>query len=265
MAKKHNVSLAGNRIVKPVVYKLVFRNNNPATQGRHYPMDMNVPSEDEIYDEDEGMRIIKYVAGERTIFEDSFQRENPRLKDIIFINGRLTVNPRDKMLIEYLDRCNFNRSNPNRIQGSTALFFKEDKVAETNKRLEFEDLQFDALTALNDMSAEDMASYARALGVSIDREFELVKWDMKAKAKADPQAFLDGIDNPRTKIKGIVLDAIEQRIIEVNSREINWINGKDKSLIIPVPVAQDAIEIFIDYAFEKDGEEVFELIKKRLK
>ena len=265
MAKKQNVSLAGNNIVKPVVYRLCFKNSNPATEGRYYPMDMNIPSVDEIYDDEEGMRIIKYVAGERTIFEDQFQRENPRLKDIIFINGMLTVNPRDKMLIEFLERSNFNRDNKNRIKGSTALFYKEDKVAETSERLKFEDLQFDALTALNNMKPSDMASYARASGIDINREYELVKWDMKALAKANPQSFLDGIDDPRTATRGIILDAIEQRIIEVNSREVNWINGEKKSLIIPVPVSTDAIEVLIDFSFEKDGEEVFELIKKKLK
>ena len=56
------------------------------------------------------------------------------------------------------------------------------------------------------------------------------------------------------------------KFIEVSGRSISWVLGDKKSLIVPVPIGQDAVAWFAEWTMnEKDGERVYADIEKKVK
>lgn len=257
-------------VKKPTVFKLVKKNHKPALQGRYYPSQKRIPSEEVIYDPTIGKnRVIRYAPGQQSIYKDE-QNSNPNEKvvigDIIFQNGSLVVDHTNPLLLEFLSLSNFNRSNPNRIKGTKILFEEINKEQDAKKSMENEVSQIRAANSVLNMEFADLKGYARVLGVNVSRSSDEIRHDMLVLAKKDPKRFMSGMDDPRTKRKQIIMDAMMHKIIEVNGRSINWILGDSKNLITAVPIGQEAVSWFAEWTLnEKDGQDVYSEIEKKVK
>jgi len=164
---------------KSTIFKLVRRNNQPATKGRHYPVSYRIPSIDEIYDEKTGRnRKIQYVLGEQSIYADEQSSFNPVLGDIVFNNGTLPVQYNQVTLREFLETSNYNQANPSRMKDKKAIFETLDLEGDAEKDLEDLETEFHAVETLMSMDAQKMVGYARAMGVNVDRSMYEIKHDM---------------------------------------------------------------------------------------
>jgi len=255
-------SIADN---KPILFKLVKRRARPSLQGRHYPLYAPIPSTDEIYDpESDGMRTIRYATGEPSIFKDE-QSEKVKLGSIVFQNGKIVVDRRNPNLIHFLELSNHNVDNPNRVGERETLFQLVDEGKAAKISVDNILVETQAVNAAISMKWKDLSGYARVLGVDTDRSADEVKHDMIIIAKNNPQRFLDGIDDPRTKRKQTILDAIKYDIIIIKGRAISWKIGQSGNVIVHVPVGREPVDYLSEWTLtEKEGDSVYAEIVKKL-
>jgi len=255
----------GMSATKPTIFRLMKKNTKPALQGRYYPSQKRMPSEELIYDvPTKTQRTIRYAKGESSIFKDE-QPDKVVLGSIVFHHGSIVVPFTDPALLQFLEKSNFNSGNPARIKGSKQIFNHVDFEAVAKGKMELEISQITAANAVLQMKFQDLKAYARVLGVNINNGSEMIRHDMLVKAKAGPEKFMAGIDDPLVKRQQVILDAMELNIIEVSGRSISWVFGDKKSLIMPVPIGQTSVSWFAEWTMnEKDGEEVYAEIEKKV-
>ena len=250
---------------KTFMYTLSSRNEAPATQGMNYPATARIPSIDEIYDEKlHANRMIRFVVGEQSIYEDEQTSDKPVLGDIVFTSGILPVQYNQVTLKKYLDACNYNAGNPSRIESKKALFTMVDDEFDAQQSMKDMEVEYLATDTLMKMEAQKMVGYARAMGVDEDRSMYEIKHDMMVMAKGNPQLFMDEISNPMIERKQVIMDAIDDMIVILNSgkRQFTWAHNKE--LIFTVPVGVDAVDALTEYTFDDEGASVFSRIKRLL-
>lgn len=248
---------------KSTIYQLSQRNEAPATHGKNYPATARVPSLDEIYDEETNTnRMIRYVIGEPSIYEDEQTGDKPVLGDIVFTNGILPVPYNQATLKKYLEASNYNGGNPNRIEDKRVLFQAVNNEFDAEKSIKDMEVEYLATDTLMKMEAQKMVGYARAMGVDVDRSMYEIKHDMMIMAKSNPTLFMEEISNPMIERKQVIMDAIDEMVvIEIKGkRQFVW--GDSKELIFTVPVGVDPIDALTEYTFDDEGTSVFSRIKR---
>jgi len=250
---------------KPMVFRLIKKNQKPALKGRYYPSIKTLPSEEIIFDpKTKTRRKIRYAPGETSVFKDE-QPEKVVLGSVVFQNGSLIVPQNNPLLLEYLEVSNYNHGNPVRIRETRAVFTLLDPESEAKDSMDVEISQIRGANAAIAMPFDAMKAYARVLGVNINNSSSMIRHDMIVLAKADPDKFMSGIDDPLVKRQQVILDAMQYRVIEVSGRSISWVLGDKKSLIIPVPLGQKAVSWFAEWTMnENDGEKVYSELEKKL-
>ncbi len=249
------------------IFRLVNKNEKPSTEGRHYPVSHRIPSIDEVFDETTGRnRKIQYVLGEQSIYADEQSSFNPVLGDIIFHNGSLPVQYQQVTLREFLEKSNYNISNPERMRTKKSIFETVDLETSAEKDLQSLESEFHVMESLMSMDAQKMVGYARAMEVDVNRSMYEIKHDMMVMAKNNPELFMEQISNPKLERKQVIMDADENNILTIDTanRRISWGIGS-KQMITVVPVGLNPYDHFVDYTFETEGKEVFNKIKKLLK
>ena len=253
----------------PIVFRLKkgLAKSNPYGEGSKHNMTYRLPSVDEIFDVEKNTnRKIQYVLGEESVFAKE-QSDNPVLADIIFVNGALIATPQQVHLLKYLELSNYNDSNPNRMPGKTALFYKVNIESDTKDTVETMEVEADALYTARSMEPQKLVGYARTIGVNTDRSMYEIKHDVKSFARDNPSEFLKSIDDPRTERKQVILDAIDYGIIVFShhANEINWVMGTKKPIIMHTPVGVEKLDYFVEYTFDSEGEDVYKEIQKKMK
>ena len=253
----------------PIVFRLKkgLAKSNPYGEGSKHNMTYRLPSVDEIFDVEKNTnRKIQYVLGEESVFAKE-QSDNPVLADIIFVNGALIATPQQVNLLKYLELSNYNDSNPNRMPGKTALFYKVNIESDTKDTVETMEVEADALYTARSMEPQKLVGYARTIGVNTDRSMYEIKHDVMSFARDNPSEFLKSIDDPRTERKQVILDAIDYGIIVFShhANEINWVMGTKKPIIMHTPVGVEKLDYFVEYTFDSEGEDVYKEIQKKMK
>tara|TARA_R110001592_G_scaffold108024_1_gene302119 strand:- start:22371 stop:23204 length:834 start_codon:yes stop_codon:yes gene_type:complete len=248
---------------KSTIYQLSQKTEAPATQGKNYPATARVPSLDEIYDEETNTnRMIRYVIGEPSIFEDEQTSDKPVLGDIVFTNGILPVAYNQATLKKYLDTSNYNGANPNRIEDKKVLFQAIDNEFDAQKSMKDMEVEYLATDTLMKLDAQKMVGYARAMGLDVDRSMYEIKHDMMVMAKGNPKLFMDEISNPMIERKQVIMDAIDEMIVIELKGKRQFVWGDSKELIFTVPVGVDVIDALTEYTFDDEGTSVFSRIKR---
>ena len=253
----------------PIVFRLKkgLAKSNPYGEGSKHNMTYRLPSVDEIFDVEKNTnRKIQYVLGEESVFAKE-QSDMPVLADIIFVNGALIATAQQVNLLKYLELSNYNDSNPNRMPGKTALFYKVNIESDTKDTVETMEVEADALYTARSMEPQKLVGYARTIGVNTDRSMYEIKHDVMSFARDNPSEFLKSIDDPRTERKQVILDAIDYGIIVFShhANEINWVMGTKKPIIMHTPVGVEKLDYFVEYTFDSEGEDVYKEIQKKMK
>ena len=250
---------------KSTIYQISYRNEVPATQGKNFASSSRIPSIDEIYCEKTNTnRMIRYVMGEQSIYQDEQSSDNPIIGDIVFTNGILPVQYNQVTLKKYLDTCNYNGDNPDRIPDKKVLFNVINNEFDAEKSLDEMEVQYIAVDTLMKMDAQKMVGYARALELDIDRSMYEIKHDMMIMAKNNPTAFMEEISNPIIERKQVIMDAIDERLIIENKGKRQFLWSDTKELIFTVPVGVNPVDALTEYTMNDEGTPVFSRIKRLL-
>jgi len=254
-------------ITKPILFKLVKKNPNPATEGRFYPGVKGIPNKDSIFDPEKNVtKAIRYSINEESIYRDE-QPQNVELTDIIFTNGSLRVYEDNPTLLEYLRKCNYNADNPNRIRkGKVAMFYEYNPEASAKEAMEHESLSIDAAYKAKNMDFTELVGIARALKVNTDRSASEVRHDMVQFAKRSPNEFMNALDSPNMKRKVEVIELQELGLVKFDKRSAYVSSpGNDWRHVHSAQVGNNAIESFVTWTLNtKEGEIEFkDLMKKR--
>jgi hypothetical protein len=182
----------------------------------------------------------------------------------MFNNGILVVGKHNPTLKRFLDMHNGNATNPNRNGMRREVYYLVDTEVNAKKNVEDSKKEVDALQLALNMPIEKLVGYAKVLGVNVNNSVDEIRWDMKTLAQKDPSSFIDGLKDPRTEIRELLLRAQEYNIIKMSQNKISWIMGDDLQMITHVPIGIKPIDKMLDFCLSKDGKSVFEEIKNRL-
>lgn len=261
-----NINPFGNNSSeKPSIYQLIRGRKKDRAGKWKYPVVYMIRAEDVIYDPIKQVnRKIRYIPGEASIYEDEQKKESKVRAPITFSEGFITVSTQNPTLKSYLDNCNANKNNPNRMRNSAAAFQLIDKSADAKKIIEKEVKEIDAMQLALKMPFNKLIGYAKVLGVNVEKSTEEIRYDMKMIAKKDPLSFISGLDDPRTSIKEVIVNAKDYGIIDIQSNRVSWKRGNENILISHVPVGIKPIEHFTDFCLDGDGELVLSEMKKQI-
>lgn len=265
MNNTFNIGSTAN-VVKPIIFKLTHKNEDPATEGRYYPGVQRVPSEDVIYDPvTKKSTPIRYSVNEESIFK-SKQPSHVELTDIIFTNGSLRVFEDRPNLLEYLRLCNWNKGNKDRLKGKSHIFYEYNPEVVAAEMIENETLEVDARYKAQHMDFDELMPLARAIKMNVNRSAKEIRHDMMQFAKLKPRAFMESLDNPTLKRRAEVLEAVDLGIIRIDQRAVFLLETLGDTNIHIVSVGQDPTDSFVDFTLtEKEGEEVFKTVMKKRK
>ena len=252
--------------MKPSMYKLVRSRKDRKTGKVMYPVIYMIKAEDIIFDPIKGInRKIRYIPGEAYIYEDEQKKDAKVKAPIIFNDGLLAVPPQNPTLKNFLDHCNQNGDNPNRIKTTKPAFMMVNKKKDAKKLIQKESQELDAMQLALKMPIEKLVGYAKVLGVNVEKSTEEIRYDMKILAKRSPSSFISGMDDPKTAIKETIINAKEHGIISIDKNKISWKRGGAKTLITHTPIGKDSTDHFVDYCMDGDGELVLDEIKRQIK
>lgn len=249
----------------PTIYQLTKSSIDRKTKKVKYALVYMIKAEDIIYDPIKGInRKIRYIPGESSIYEDE-QKENSKVKSpILFTEGVLVVNNQNPTLLDYLNNCNGNKNNPNRMRDKQPTFVMVDKSRDAKAIINREMKEIDAMQLALKMPINKLIGYAKVLGVNVEKSTEEIRYDMRILAKKSPESFITGLDDPMTEIKETILTAEEYAIIKMEPNRVSWRKGDQTSMICHVPVGKKPVDHFAGFCMEKEGELVLAEIKKQI-
>jgi len=264
--REHDINAPLGGILKARHFRLTKRNSKPALRGRHYPSLKILPAEEVIYDpEKDQSRTIRYAIGETSIYKDE-QPAEVVLGDILFQNGSIIVPYTNPTLIKFLTLSNHNGENPHRKPEAERMFVELNPARDAEEALEKEEATARAKALVFTLPFEQIAGYARVLGINVKRSASEIKHDMVRWAEKDPKGFMAGIDDPKTKRQQGVYEATGCGVIEVSGKGAYWKAGDKKSLITPIPAGVHGVEWFAEWTLTDDeGKEVYKEIEKKTK
>ena len=246
-------------------YRLHKERKDRKTGKTKFPIVHMIKAEDIIFDEVKGVnRKIRYIPGEPSIFEDEQKKDSKVKSPITFNNGMLMVDYTNPTLKKYLDICNANASNPNRMKNSAPVFKKLDFEKEAKEKMVKEIKSMDALKTVFDMPLDKLLGYAQVLGVKIDKSTDEIRYDMKVLAEKDPEKFMTGLDDPKMEIKQNLLRAKEFGIIDWDTQKVMWVQGDKRPTITNVPLGIKPVDFLADKCMTDSGSSIMDQIKIHL-
>ena len=250
----------------PRIYRLPKKNTNPTKRGVVFPPSVSIPSVDEIYEEYKneagetvrGKRIIQYSKGERSIYKDEQSNGAKPSKIPTITEGFLIVSFREVLLINFLDKCNWNKSNENRDPGSSILFQGVAKGQDAVEYVRVEKQKWAIRNKIFSMSGDELEGLALVLNVPgwDEKITEELQRDLLVVANRDP-AFFDKVsESSDSKKKYNIVKASKLGIIVLDQKmcSATWANGKE----ICQGTLSDKIEDYLVNFFEsKQGEQAY--------
>ncbi len=135
--------------------------------------------------------------------------------------------------------------------------FDQEEIA--NSTVESVDRLFDALSHVNNLSADNMVIFAKGIGLSVgDKSAKEVRAQLLTIAKDDPEGYLKRTTQELVNFHGLVQDAIDRGIfIQKESHGTSfwtWAEGPYKGVeILFTDKSKDANEMLKDFVTEKDN------------
>jgi len=254
-----------NKSKKPSIYQLIHNGGKDKRGRTIYPVVYMIKAEDIIYDSEKDInRKIRYIPGESSIFEDD-QKEDAKVKSpITFSSGLLFVDKTNPSLKKYLDICNLNQSNPDRDPTTRPAFKLLTPEVDAKQKLQKSMLELDAVKVALEMSLDRLIGYAKVLGVNVSKSTDEIRYDMKILAEKDPKSFIDGMDDPMTELKEVLIRAAQNKIISIGSQKITWVQGDQRTIITHVPLGVKGIDHMAHYCMSEKGESTLDHIKLKL-
>jgi len=232
---------------KPVLFELV---KHKMVKGvKNYQAEVFFPSEDIIFDKEAGKRRkIRYSRGEQSIYVDK-QSKDAKAKMIKFEQGLIVVHHTDPLLLDFMRKCNYNKTNPERLSDKKEVYFEVNSGIKAKKSVEEEVTILEASTLALRAPLNKIIPVAKYLNVSTNKSIDEIRYALKNLAAKNPKKFIELFDNKEAMFKGTCIMAREYGIIKVTDNDIKWENG---TKIMSIPLGQPPFEALVTYLKEEN-------------
>ena len=209
-----------------------------------------------VFDEEKNtVREIRYCPNEPSIWVDE-QSDNALKESVAFREGKLFV-PREKPnLKEFLDL------HPMNIQNGGKVFKQVDKMRDAERELEREFKLTEAIAMVRDKDIQDLLPIALYFKVNINQPTSEIRYNLLRIAKTKTQEFIEAFDSPQVTTRATIQQAGDYQIINLKKDGVYWFDSN--SLIVSVPVGQDAMDVMVRFCLTEKGAPVLGDIEERL-
>lgn len=230
-------------------YQLVGLGINPMrtdVKVRELPFMSGVPTKDTIVEKDDD--------GNEITVEISYSKDITFFKSragAIFLNSQKAE---DLKKYEYMERCNYNASNPNRDPSKPAIFERVDRAAQRKAKAEKRNELRSALEKAGKLSDIEARRIAVALNITgVDPED--IKMGVEDFAEREPVKFLAMLENKDTEIMRRAEDARKAKIITVdNQKRAIIVTGGSTLHTWPPRANADWKEEFVIFVKSEEGQ-----------
>jgi len=209
-----------------------------------------------VFDEENNtVREIRYCPNEPSIWVDE-QSDNALKESVAFREGKLFV-PREKPnLKEFLDLHPMNMKNGGKV------FKLVDKMRDAERELEREFKLTEAIAMVRDKDIQDLLPIALYFKVNINQPTSEIRYNLLRIAKTKTQEFIEAFDSPQVTTRATIQQAGDYQIINLKKDGVYWFDSN--SLIVSVPVGQDAMDVMVRFCLTEKGAPVLGDIEQRL-
>ena len=209
-----------------------------------------------VYDEEkDSIREIRYCPNEPSIYVDE-QSDNARREAVLFNEGRIFV-PKNKPNLRI-----FLEAHPLNMANGGKLFKEVNKKAEAEEELRKEFAVSEAVDMVRDSEVSDLLPVAMYFNVNINAPVSEIRYNLLRIAKRNPQEFLESFDSPQVMTRSYIKQADDYQIIKVKKDGVYWFDSN--SLIVSVPVGQDAMDVMTRFCLTEKGASVLSSLEERL-
>lgn len=223
-----------------------------------------------LFEDEEGdtyIRNIRYVKSEKSIFVDeqsetltgralSRQMSCPQ-----FTDGILAVKPSQKNLLDYLRWAPGNEKNQHWNLENQRPVFRERNPTEIAKKANEENKKMINASRLvydSDFLGK-IVPVAEYLGFEVDKESDLILWDVDNYARKNPERFIELLDSPVIQRFSDVGRAIKMGIIRIDGQRVLWADGRQ---ILEAPTNYNTKEYFSEVSFDEQYHSAWTEIKR---
>lgn len=234
--------------------KFVMRNGSR-------PAHMLLPTSYIVIDKNKNtQRTMRYVEGQPVWLDEQVKDVNHVRKSIDFIDGEI-IAYRDQIALQtYL-------LNILETEGDNCIFKIDDPEAESRLFNQNERAKAKAISLLydkmdNDEGVEELRMIARSYGVDADgTDTETMVASLKAMAERDPQGFMDRFNNPRVKMKSLVVQGLNQGLfLTIDADVVKYANGEQ----VCYTTGRSAEDALTDFALSDKGKGLVEYLENEL-
>ena len=209
-----------------------------------------------VYDSEKNtVREIRYCPNEPSVWVDE-QSDNALKESVAFREGKLFVPVEKPNLKEFLDL------HPMNIQNGGNLFKEVDKNRDAERELEREFKLTEAISMVRDKDIQELLPIALYFKVSINQPTAEIRYNLLNIAKTKTQEFIEAFDSPQVTTRASVQQASDYQIINIKNNGVYWFDSN--SLIVSVPVGQDAMDVMVRFCLTEKGAPVLGDIEERL-
>lgn len=268
----------GDTAEKNFIFRLLERNENPSmirADGRpvNYVPSFRIEAYNLINEKDPLTKVLKtrairLVPGEPSIYVDqqSKDSENKKKKySIEFVNGFKIVAGNDPQLLEFMMKCNWNESNPNRRTAVKPLFELVDSAKNIQKTMTDSKVESEALAFAFSGNIEEVFAYARVLNIDTTQSELEVRFALSLAAKRTrdnttaPEKFMEGLKSASMRKKYNVLKAIDTNFLVVNNQTNSIaLSSNPYSPIYTAPLGKDVIDGLVNLLSTDQGKQIYD-------
>jgi len=209
-----------------------------------------------VYDSDKDtVREMRYCPNEPSIWADE-QGSNARKETVAFREGKLFVAKDKPNLRKFMDLHPMNIGNGGKI------FKQVDKKQDAAKELAKEFLLSEAVAMVRDKDIGELLPIAMYFGVSIDTAVSEIRYNLLNIAKKKTQEFIESFDSAQVQARSTIQQARDYQIISIKNDGCYWFDAN--SLIVSVPVGQDAMDVMVRFCLTERGASVLASLEEKL-
>ena len=141
---------------------------------------------------------------------------------------------RDRKIYEYLEICNYNASNKNRLEDVKKIVERVDPAENARCYLKEGRLATDALMVVREMSDDEVRKFYKDSGQASTEDISILRFRLEALAQEAPKKFIRKGGTTTDSIDAILRKASSKGLIVFDRETSSW-QLPDKSKICDVP------------------------------
>ena len=249
-----------------IVYRLTDMKPDPDNDGEYLiPLNKNVPATDQTYDPVTDSYIpIAYITGVEANGEAKFG-------NIFFqkVNGGCLLlkssNPQHQKMYQYLELCNWNRSNENRSIDYPTWFEKVDDQEEAKTSRSERKLILNALKTADALDFNQVRTIAAMLGLKLNQSEDELRDLVEDYAGYEPEKFLSMVEQQTNSAEADIREAVDLQILKHNksSAKFVWVDTKEEVFTYKKRIGVKPFQEFAEHLLT-ENKEMYDAIKSRL-